>query len=102
MNNTVMSSGYLRLKAAELIEQRGTNLHRASQRGGFSYPTMYRYIKSPERIESMHMRSIVGLLVDGLGFTPEEIEQMRFGDVFEIVLDNEEGGGRGDRAGVTR
>jgi len=92
MSETVMASGYLRLKAAELIKAKGTNLHRASQRGGFSYPTMHRYIKQPEGVESMHMRSIVGLLVDGLGYTPDEIENLRFGDIFEVVLDEENGG----------
>jgi hypothetical protein len=88
---TIVASGYLRLKAAELLREHNTNLHQASQKGGFSYPTMHRYIKQPESIESMHMRSIVGLLVDGLGLSPDEIENLRFGDIFEVVLENKNG-----------
>lgn len=93
---TVVASGYLRLKAAELLKEHKTNLHQASQKGGFSYPTVHRYINKPQTIESMHMKSLVGLLIDGLGLSPDEVENLRFGDVFEVVLDkkNGENGGR--------
>lgn len=85
-----MAQGYLRLKVAELLEQHGISLHRASQEGGFSYSTVHRYMRKPETVESMHMRSVVGLLVDALGMTPEEVENLCFGEVFEVVLDVEE------------
>lgn len=87
---SVMASGYLRLKAAELLKEYDMNLHQASQAGGFSYPTMHRYISRPDTVQAMHTRSIVGLLVDALKLTPEQIANLRFGDVFEIVLDQQE------------
>ena len=90
----VMASGYLRLKAAELLEQHETNLHRASQKGSFSYPTMWRYINKPKEVESMHMRSVVGLLVDALGLEPHQIEEMKFGEIFQVVLDSNGNGSK--------
>lgn len=89
----IMTGGYLRLKAAELLKQHDMNLHRASQAGGFSYPTMHRYIKSPANVQAMHTRTVVGLLVDAFGLTPQQIENLRFGDVFEVVLDEEPAAG---------
>lgn len=85
-----MAQGYLRLKVTELLEQRGISLHRASQKGGFSYSTVHRYSKRPETVESMHMRSVVSFLIDSLEMAPEEVENLRFGEVFEVVLDTED------------
>jgi hypothetical protein len=94
-----MSTGYLRLKVAELMSDSDMSLHKASQAGGFAYPTMHRYWRQPETVESLHGRSIVGLLVDALGMSPDEVESLRFGDVFEVVIDGgkdlaEDGRGR--------
>ncbi|MBP8056001.1 MAG: hypothetical protein KA314_09175 [Chloroflexi bacterium] len=85
----IMASGYLRLKAAELLKEKGMNLHQASQMGRFSYPTMHRYINYPATVQAMHTRSIVGFLVDALGMTPEEIHNMKLGELFEVVLEDE-------------
>lgn len=84
-------SGYLRLKVNELLEEKGNglSLHRASQIGRFAYPTMWRYWREHDRIKSLHTRSVVGLLVDAIGLTPEEVENLRFGEVFEVVIENE-------------
>lgn len=94
-----MSTGYLRLKVAELLKDSDLSLHKASQAGGFAYPTMHRYWRQPETVESLHGRSIVGLLVDALEMSPADVHDLRFGDVFEIVIDGgkrlaEDGRGR--------
>jgi len=99
----IMSTGYLRLKVGELLDRHDTNLHRAMQVGRFNYPTMHRYWRSPETVESLHTRSIVGLLVDALGYTPEQVHDLKFGDVFEVVIDGgkdpaEDGRGRPPRS----
>lgn len=82
-------SGYLRLRVEELLEEYGDgmSLHKASQLGRFPYPTMWRYWRTPDELKSIHTRAVVGLLVDAIGLTPEEVEDLKFGDVFEIVIE---------------
>ncbi|MCB8988048.1 MAG: hypothetical protein H6661_09915 [Ardenticatenaceae bacterium] len=82
-----LANGYFRLKGQELLTKHGTNLHRASQSGAFSYPTLHRYLNEPENVKAMSTRVLYGFLIEGLGIAPEELHEMRFGDIFEAVTD---------------
>ena len=83
-----LANGYFRLKGQELLDEHDTNLHRASQTGSFSYPTVHRYLNEPESVKAMSVRVLYGFLIDGLGISPEELHNMKFGDIFEAVPDN--------------
>ena len=85
-----LANGYLRLKGSELLKRYDKNLHRASQNGAFSYATVHRYIKHPDDVQAMNVRVLYGFLVEGLGLTPEELSQMKFGDVFDVIPDEEQ------------
>lgn len=86
----ILANGYFRLKARELLEKHDTNLHRASQKGQVTYGTLHRYVSTPEEVKAMSTRVLYAFLVDGLGYSPAELEDLRFGDVFEVVKDNPE------------
>lgn len=83
----IIVANYLRFKVGELLKERDMNLHAAHLAAGFSYPTMHRYQRYPDQIASLHTPSIIALLVDALGWQPEDIEAMPFGHFFEVVTD---------------
>lgn len=83
-----LANGYFRLKGQELLDQHDTNLHRVSQTGAISYPTMHRYLNDPENVKAMSTRVLFGFLVEGLGISVEDLHDMRFGDVFEALYDS--------------
>jgi hypothetical protein len=88
-----MPTGVFRLKGSMILEagkRKGIeNIHQVSMRSGVSYPTAYRYIEKPEKVEAVSLRALYGVLVDGIGMSPEEIANMRLGDLFELVPDQE-------------
>jgi hypothetical protein len=85
----IMPTGTFRLKGAkfyEIARSKGDeNVHQVSQKSGVSYPVIARYLKKPETVESVHLPSLYGLLIDSIGIRPSELEKMKFGDVFEII-----------------
>lgn len=89
-----MPSGVFRLKGSRLMalgKERGVeNPHQVSMKSGVSYPTIHRYAEKPEEVEAISLRALYGFLVDGLGLSPDEVESLRFGDVFEAVPDGAE------------
>ena len=85
-----MADGYFRIKVEQLVEERNTNLHKVAQRGAVSYPTIHRYMRHPEQVRGVSLRVLYGLLIRGLDISPEDLEEMRFGDIFEIVHETDE------------
>lgn len=85
-----LANGYIRLKGQELLEAKGMNLHQVSHEGAFTYSTVHRYIRYPEKVNAMSTRVLYGFLVEGLGINPSELENMRFGEIFDVVPDCEE------------
>ena len=87
-----MPTGVFRLKGSTILEaskRKGIeNIHQISMRGGVSYPTVHRYIETPKKVESISLRALYGVLVDGAGMTPSEIAEMKLGDLFELVPDS--------------
>lgn len=92
---TNMATGVFRLKGSKLREigvRNGVkNIHQVSMRSGVSYPTTYRYIENPDQVESVSLRALYGVLVDGLGLSHEEVSNLRLGDILELVPDNQVG-----------
>ena len=82
-------TGVFRLKGAHLMslaKERGVdNPHRVSMKSGVSYPTIHRYVEKPEEVEAISLKALYGFLIDGVGMSPEEVEGMRFGEIFDAV-----------------
>jgi len=83
----MFSSGTFRLKGRALLTlgSCAENAHQLSLRSRMSWPTISKYINTPEKISSISMDVLAGILIDGLGMTPEQVADMRFGDLFEFV-----------------
>lgn len=85
----IMASGTFRLKGRQLFEkglENGVeNVHQVSKKSDGSYPTIRRYIERPDLVESIKLETFASFIVDGLRISPEDIANMRFGDVFEFV-----------------
>lgn len=88
-----MPTGVFRLKGSNLKElgrqKRVDNAHQVSLRGGVSYPTAYRYLEKPMDVEAISLRALYGILIDGLGMTSKDINELKFMDVFEAIPDGD-------------
>lgn len=63
-------------------------MYRLAKNGAASYPTVHKYVTSPEEVTLLSTEVIYGFLIDGLGLTHEEAASLTFGDVFEFVKDD--------------
>lgn len=85
----VVTSGAFRLKGRYFDKDKlRINRHQLSQKEGVSYPTLLRYLAGPEEGEPITNFSgevLYALLVEGFGMSPEEVESLRVGDIFEVV-----------------
>lgn len=94
-----MPSGTFRLRGRvlkEIAKEKGivdskgnANRHQVSLRAGVSYPTVDKYFENYDEVESIHLRSLAGILVDAFGMTPDEVLNLKLGDLFEFVSENE-------------
>ena len=74
------------LKGASLLEMSpAKNLHQLALASRISHPTVTRYVKEPERVVLLDLRTFPTLLSDGCGMTAGQIADLRLGDLFEIV-----------------
>ena len=84
-----MPSGTFRLKGAKLLERfhkRGlSSYNRISLQARVTYPTVRLWLQEESTVESLHLASLAGLLVDGLGLTPEQALSLRLGDLLDYV-----------------
>lgn len=86
-----VATGAFRLKSRFFhTDKLKVNRHQLSQREGVSYPTLLRYLSQPEDdnneiIENFSGEVLYALLVGGFGMSPEEVEELRIGDIFEVV-----------------
>ncbi|MCO5207770.1 MAG: hypothetical protein M9928_22415 [Anaerolineae bacterium] len=83
----IMASGHVRLKGGELQKRLVNNMHQAALRGEVSYPTLHRYLNSPDEVNSISTKTLYAILVHGMGLTEDEVANMRFGDVFDVVAE---------------
>lgn len=80
-----MATGTLRLKGRELLEKHKLSMYRLAKDGDISYPTIHRYVTTPDEVQYISLDVLYSVLVNGLGQTPEQAADMRFGDVFDFV-----------------
>ena len=83
-----MESGTFRLKGSSLLSRAEKNnvenRHQLSLRSGISTQTVYSLF-SGEPIKQLDLRVLAKILIDGVGLTQEELENVKFGDIFEYV-----------------
>lgn len=94
--NTFVATGTFRLKGRQLyangfVDRRIKNIQELADRSGMTYPTAYRWVEKPDELTSISLENLYGFLVDGLGFSPEDVTKMSIGDIFELVARREAG-----------
>ena len=91
-NNSKVASGRFRLNRdffdAEKLKANDTNPHRLSLDEKVSRPTVLKYLKADD-VDTFSGDVLYAILVSGFGMKPNEIKELRIGDLFE-VLPNEE------------
>lgn len=81
-----MASGVVRLNGQFWTDSNlRINKHQLSQQGRISYPTVLKYLNSPSDLSAFDGGVIYTILVDGMGYSPEEAANLRLGDIFEFV-----------------
>jgi hypothetical protein len=82
----IMANRVLRLKGRELIQNHsnGKNMHQIAMDGGVSYPTIHRYVTTPDKVQMFSVEALYGFL-SGMGLTDAEIANLSFGEVFDLV-----------------
>jgi DNA-binding XRE family transcriptional regulator len=85
-------SGTFRLKGGSLLsraEKNGVeNRHQLGMKANISHQTIYS-IFDGEPMKQIDLRVLARLLIKGVGFTPEELENVKFGDIFEYVYEDD-------------
>ena len=91
-----MGTGTFRLKGSSLLQRakdtKGIeNKLQLSYEARVSYNTIQKYIGG-EGMKALDLRVLCTVLIQGVGYSPEELMDMRFGDIFDYVEDFEEFG----------
>lgn len=89
-----MPTGTFRLKGANLVKiarDRGVdNVHQIALNSGVTYQTVHKYATKPEDTPSVHLKTLYGIIVDGMNMSAEELQDLKFVDVFEAIPDSAE------------
>ncbi len=76
------------LKGKEILERSGfANTHQLALKAQVSYPTVHRYITDAENLTNINLEALAAILLKGCGMSPAELENIRLGDLFEVVVD---------------
>lgn len=85
-----MRSGTFHLKGSSLLEKAKDNgvenMHQLHLQAGVTYQTIHRYIND-EGLEKLNLNVLASVLINGIGYTPDELMDVKFGDIFEYVED---------------
>lgn len=85
-----MATGTVRLNGRFWADENlKINKHRLSQRGRISYPTVRKYLSGSGDVTAFDGRVLYAILVEGMGYSPEDVAQLRVGDVFDFVPNEE-------------
>ncbi|MEA3327793.1 MAG: helix-turn-helix transcriptional regulator [Chloroflexota bacterium] len=89
-----MRSGTFRLKGIFLLsrakENGVENRHQLAMKSNISHQSIYK-IFDGEPMKQINLRVLSRLLILGVGYTPEELMNVKFGDIFEYVDEEEYG-----------
>jgi hypothetical protein len=86
-----VASGTFRLNGRFFDDKKlAMNKHKLALSEQVSYPTIHKYISRDEQGSAYDVRNFSGdvlyaILVKGMGYTAEQVRDLRLGDVFEIV-----------------
>lgn len=81
-----MNDFILQLNGAKIIEKSpAPNLHQLSLSTGVSYPTIRSYILHPDALRWIDLAVLTKLLAHGFEMTPDQILDIRLGDIFSII-----------------
>lgn len=80
----ILADGRFRLKARDLVDRHGKTPYRVAKDGGVNYSTILRWTSKPEEVDGVNGRALYGFLM-GLGLSLEQVNDLRFGDVFEFT-----------------
>lgn len=88
--NIVATSYKLRLKGDLLSKsKKDTNRHQVSLDARISATTAYNILsKNSKNVSRLDLDNFIAIMIDGLGYTPEEILEMPIGEVFAIYDEN--------------
>lgn len=90
----MIRSGTFRLKGSSLLskaEENGIeNRHQISMKAGISTQSIYSIFDGAP-MKQIDLRVLARLLIRGVGYTPEELENVKFGEIFEYVDETEMG-----------
>ena len=90
----MFGSGTFRLKGSSLLskaEENGIeNRHQLAMASGISPQSIYGLFDG-EPMNQINIKVLAKLLIRGAGYTPEELANVRFGDIFEYVPEDELG-----------
>jgi hypothetical protein len=85
--------GYIKLDAERFKERNLiVNMNRLSQDTHISYPSILKYVNRGQNdydVKTFSGEVLFAILTTGLGFTPLELLDMTFGDIFDIVEGDE-------------
>ena len=87
----IVAEGRFRLKARDLVELHGKTPYRVAKDGGVNYSTILRWTSKPEEVDGVNGRALYGFLM-GLGLSLDEVNNLRFGDVFEFTPTEDDAG----------
>ena len=88
---STMASGTFRLNGRFFDEKKLImNKHRLAQFERLSYPTVHKYIYKDDLHDNYDVRKFSGdvlfaILRHGMGYSVEEIKQLKVGDLFEVL-----------------
>ena len=90
----MFGSGTFRLKGSSLLskaEENGVeNRHQLGMAAGVSHQSIYSLFEG-DPILKIDLRVLAKILIKGIGYTPEELENVKFGDIFEYVPEDQLG-----------
>lgn len=78
------------LKGKEILQLSShENMHQFSIAAKLSYQTVFRYLGHPEKQSSFDGETLVKILVDGTGLTPEQVLAKPMSAFFEYLDESE-------------
>ena len=92
--NIMFGAGTFRLKGSSLLtkaEENGIeNRHQLAMASGISYQSILKLFDD-EPLKQLNILVLAKLLINGVGYTPAELESVKLSDIFEYVSENELG-----------
>ncbi len=90
-----MASGTFRLKSRELYskglaKRTVRNIQEVADKSGLTYSTAHRWIENPEKITRIELDNLASFLFDALEMSPEDVLNMRLGDLFVYIPEKKE------------